>query len=57
MEDIPNNHLGWCKNPVNNEINCLSTGAGFWPSTVYKTKSHKMIGRLTWNLYVFKVEV
>ena len=21
MEEIPNNHLGWCKNPVNNGIN------------------------------------
>ena len=27
------NHLG-CKNPMNNGINYLSTGAGFQPSTV-----------------------
>ena len=30
MEEIPNNHLG-CLNPVNTDINYLSTGAGFLP--------------------------
>ena len=33
MAEIPNNHLG-CKNPINNGISYLSTGAGFQPSTV-----------------------
>ena len=28
------------KNPVNNGINCLSTGAGFLPSTVWALKGH-----------------
>ena len=37
MEDIPNNHLACvkpCRNPVDNGINYISTGAGFLPSTV-----------------------
>ena len=32
--EIPNNHLRWVLNPVNNGIHYLSTGAGFLPSTV-----------------------
>ena len=34
MAEIPNNHLGWCCNPINNGKNYLATGAGFQPSTV-----------------------
>ena len=36
----PVNHLG-CKNPINNGINYLSSGAGFQPSTVV----HHFLGR------------
>ena len=38
MDEIPNNHLGWCQNPVNdnNGINYRSLNwlAGLFPSTV-----------------------
>ena len=33
--------LGWCCNPRNNGINCLSTGAGFQPSTVTPRKTNE----------------
>ncbi len=48
MAEIPNNHLGWCWNPINNGINYLSTGAGFQPSTVstFKIQEPKMQGIL-----------
>ena len=42
MEEIPNNHLR-CKNPVNNGINYLSTGAGFQPSTVRSLTQQKIL--------------
>ena len=34
MAEIPNNHLGWCWNPIKSGIFSILTGAGFRPSTV-----------------------
>jgi len=34
MDEIPNNHLGWLKHPINNGIIIILGGAGFCPSTV-----------------------
>ena len=43
MAEIPNNHLGWCWNPINNGKNYLSLklvfSAGFQPFTLPKTNS------------------
>ena len=35
MDKIPNNHLGWLFNPINNGIIIMIGGAGFCPSTVW----------------------
>ena len=46
MTEIPNNHLGWCWNPINNGKNYLSLNwlAGFRPSTAAELS--------TWSLFV-----
>ena len=39
MEEIPNNHLEWFSNPINNGIVIILAGAGFCPSTVLYVSS------------------